>query len=150
MRNNTGGYKPSTRVLIDPSEEIGALGAALLDAKQATELISALKPSDFGHPSNRQIFKAMTALGAPFDARSIAGELHRQGVQIDFDYIDRLDWGVVTQCSMARRIARLKEWRRLRELVQIGEELNLVPYDVGANALEIIGRLRARLEELSQ
>ena len=92
----------------------------------------------------------MTAIGLPFDIRSIAGELHRRGIEIEFDYICRLDWGVVTACSMTRRIACLKEWRRLRELVLIGEELARLPYEVGANSRDIIIRLRARLEELSQ
>jgi replicative DNA helicase len=144
--------RPVRPILSDINEEMGTLGAALLDPEQAAEILLALEPSDFSYSSNQIIFRAMAAAGAPFDVPSIAGELNRQGLldQVGEDYLVRLDLGVVTARPMARRIARLKEWRRLRELVNISEELAQLPYDVGANSTEIIAKLRERLEDIAR
>lgn len=137
--------------IVDVNEEIGALGASLLDPEQASQLIAELTPADFSYFRNGLIFEAMVSAGAPFDWHAIGGELQRRGHldEVGWDYITHLDYGVVPERPMAKRIARLQELRRLRQLAQLGEEIRNAPFEVGASSMEIVNRLRTRLAEIA-
>jgi replicative DNA helicase len=139
----------SVYTLISIAEEGAALGAALLDPRQALELLQNANPDDFAYSAHRLIFGAMRRLDLPLECATLAGELQRSG---EFEraggwaYITELDMGVVTERPMSGRLHRLRELAHLRRLVRLGEELVGAPYLPGANSLEIAGMI---VEELS-
>lgn len=139
--------------LIDLAEETAALGAALLDGKQAAQLLADGRQDDFAHAAHRTIFLAMQNLTIPFDYAAVSGELQRRG-ELDqiggVDFILDLDRGVVTACGMDQRIRRLREWNRLRSLVRLGEWLTKEPYAVGCHAEDLIRSVRTRLEAIER
>jgi len=144
-------HKPrpaSVDTLISIGEERDALGASLLDARQAWELIRAADVDDFAYRPHRLIFQAMRRLEPPFECSSLAGELDRHGlleIAGGVQYITDLDMGVVPERPMSGRLLRLRELARLRRLVRLGEGLVTQPYEPGANSLQIVRPIVAEL-----
>jgi replicative DNA helicase len=140
----------SVDTLISIGEERDALGAALLDARQAWELIRDADLDDFGYRPHRFVFQGMRRLEPPFECSALAGELDRHGLLEatgGLQYLTDLDMGVVPERPMRGRLRRLRELARLRRLVRLGEELIRQPYEPGAISLEIA---RPIVAELSQ
>jgi len=138
----------SVDTLISIAEESAALGAALLDPRQADELLRSADADDFAYSAHQLIFSAMQRLDLPLECAVVAGELERTG---EFEraggwaYITSLEMGVVTERPMSSRLRRLRERAHLRRLVQLGEELQNKPYLLGAKSQEIAGSIVAEL-----
>ena len=138
----------SVDTLISIAEEAAALGAALLDPRQALELLRGADLDDFAYSAHRLIFRAMQRLDLPLECATVAGELQRN---CEFEraggwaYITSLEMGVVTERPMRGRLGRLREQANLRRLVRLGEELQSKPYLVGAKSQEIAGSVVAEL-----
>jgi replicative DNA helicase len=131
--------------------EGGALGAAMLLPVQAEELIRDGYPSLFTTSMHRDIYHAISSLGPDqLDYTLLYDELERQGHAISFDVLVHLDDGVVTEIRMARRIERLKELHRLRQLASLGQQLSEQVYLPGACSTEIVRILHERLAELAR
>jgi replicative DNA helicase len=138
-----------SRSLCSLSLEQGALGAALEDKLQAAELILNGRVEFFTSTTTRNIFSAMCCLGADaLDVNLLHLELEREGHPVDFAALMRLDWGVVIEIPMAKRLVRLSELHRLRQLARLGERLQKAVYEPGVISNDLVAKIREWLTRL--
>jgi replicative DNA helicase len=151
MRASTTNSQLPDVPIADPCLEGGALGAAMLVPVQAEELIRDGYPMLFTTSMHRDIYNAICSLGSDrLDYTLLYSELQRQGRRISLDVLVHLDDGVVPQIPMARRIERLKELHRLRQLASLGAQLSDQVHLPGACSTEIVRILRERLADLAR
>src|SRR5579863_7816324 len=131
--------------LADLNEEAVALGAAILNPEQGRELLDGACEADFSTSRHKAIFRAMAALPLPFDYAQVGAELRRRG-ELDsvggYEVIAALGNGVLLHRRMQSRLQALREWRKLRALAQLAEEIAskhlLEPGISSAKLLEIV------------
>lgn len=141
----------SARPLCNLELECGCLGAAMMVRAQAVELIRDGSPELFTISFTQDIFAAICAVGPDaLDYTLLADELERNGKHIDFGALTLLDHGVVVEIPMAKRIARLRELHRLRQLCRLGEWLASAPFEYGKKSSDLIAEVRSRLEAVEK
>jgi replicative DNA helicase len=139
------------RLLCSIEEERSCLGAALMNARQAEELVRTARLEFFTFEPHLLIFKAMLRLRPPFEPGLLAGELDRAGLLEragGVSYLLDLDLGVVVENSMTLRVERLLELWRARELRCLAPEIeNRVSLPLAKSA-EVIDWIAQRLGEI--
>jgi replicative DNA helicase len=140
----------TNRVLASLNEERSALGAALLDAQQAAELLHAATPDFFTYEAYRHVFEAMQRLAPPYDANVIASELERAGLfyRVGWACLVSLEDGVVTALPMSRRLDRLRDLWQLREIRTLLNAMHKQIQEPFSKGVDAIATIRQRLEEI--
>lgn len=140
------------RLLTSIREESAALGVALLDRDQATELVTLGSVALFTFGPHRAIFAVMKRLGGPIELNFVAGELEAAG-QFDlvgWNYLTDLNLGVLPEyCPMSKRIERLRELRNLRALRDLAREIHTAVHAPLSTSSVVVAMIRERLKAIS-
>lgn len=124
--------------------EQSVLGACMLSAEVAEELVLRLKPENFFRPAHRSIFEAITSLinrRMPVDPISLADTLTAQG-QLEMvggrSYLVELAGNTFALTSWERHGEIVKRMSILRELEKAAAQINALAHDAPDDVNEVV------------
>lgn len=136
----------------DSQAEESVLGAALIDPDAIVLIAGSLKPEDFYHPRNGQIYAAMlriAARGQPTDFVVVCDELARTDALATvggMDYLSRVLTIVPTSIHIEHYAGLVQRTAIMRRLIQAAGRIAAIGYE---DQLEIDAALSAALAEVS-
>lgn len=122
------GPETSLKIPQNYEAELSLLGSILIDNDTINTVADALKPEDFYHELNRQIFKAMLNLNMaqkPIDLASLYSQLHNLNLLADnggIAYLTNLTQRLPSAANVKTYIEHIKNNAILRRVIEIADK----------------------------